>query len=345
MKMKSIRLENHPGIGDVYLSFCDNLGDPFNVVVLAGGNGTGKTAVHGADAEDLTRWVEQNPDGVPPENVKKKHLARFANAFHAMFPNKRFKEVRHRAEGHTVEFEEFGRTTSIDKLNTGEKQVVFRAGFLLRNLAEVRSSIVLIDEPELTRLYNALEAHRAGRVPEQGRHDSMTPIEARDYMAASVVILAEHHAAVDRLTLAAYGWSDLEALPVAGREQALLGRLVALNADRRLEEARGQVRWLRPDYQAPRSRARASGVDDRQSDVEALLAPALRVSWPREPRPQLWLIRGALAEASAPLSAEALAARFKGRKAALEVPRLLSALERQGQVRATGDGYTLLRAA
>jgi len=205
----------------------------------------------------------------------------------------------------------------------------------------------LAESPELTltRLYNALEAHRAGRVPEQCRPDSMTPVEAQDYTAASVVVLAEHHAAVDRLTLAAYGWKDLEAVPAAEREQILLARLVALNTERRLEEARSEIRWLRARYQAPRSRARATGVDDLQSDVEDLLSPALRISWPRQARPQLLLIRGALAEAAAPLSAEALAARFKGRKAAQEVPRLLSALERLGQVRATGDGYTLLRAA
>jgi len=54
------------------------------------------------------------------------------------------------AGGHSVEFEEFGRTTSIGNLSTGEKQVVFRAGFLLRSLSEARSSIVLIDEPELS---------------------------------------------------------------------------------------------------------------------------------------------------------------------------------------------------
>lgn len=56
--------------------------------------------------------------------------------------------------------------------------------------------------------------------------------------------------------LAAYGWSDLApafakgALDEATR-QALLARLVALNAERAKEEADGTIRWLRPDYQAP----------------------------------------------------------------------------------------------
>jgi hypothetical protein len=45
MKIKKITLERHPGIGDIALSFSDEAGTPFNVVVLAGGNGTGKTAI------------------------------------------------------------------------------------------------------------------------------------------------------------------------------------------------------------------------------------------------------------------------------------------------------------
>ena len=54
----------------------------------------------------------------------------------------------------------------------------------------------------LTRLYNALEAHRAGKTPEAG----MTPEEAADFQRASVVVLAELHAELDALTLDAYGW-------------------------------------------------------------------------------------------------------------------------------------------
>ena len=194
----------------------------------------------------------------------------------------------------------------------------------------------------LTQLYNAVEAVRAhDRDPSR----TLTAEEVEDAERGAVRTLIAWHDDIDRTTLAAYGWSDLRSADGALDVQGALGRLVALNAERRMEEARGQVRWLRVDYQAARSRAMTSGVDDRQSDVEDLLPPAERIPWPRQPRPQLLLIRGALAEASAPMSAEALAARFRGRKAAQEVPRLLHALERLGQVRATGDGYTLLRAA
>jgi hypothetical protein len=202
----------------------------------------------------------------------------------------------------------------------------------------------LAEHPELTLtgLYNAMEAVRAN---ERDPARALTAAEAADAERGAVQTLMAWHDDIDRATLAAYGWSDLRSDEGLLNVQGALGRLLALNAERRVEEAHGQVRWLRSAYQAPRSRAKPSGVDDRQSAIDSLLTPPVRVPWPREVRRQLLLIRGALAEADAPLSAAILAAQFRGRKAAQEMPRLLSTLERLGQVRATGVGYTLLRAA
>ena len=201
----------------------------------------------------------------------------------------------------------------------------------------------LAEHPDLTltRLYNALEAHRAGRTPEHG----MTPEAAADFARGSVVVLAELHAEIDALTLDAYGWP--RELAKNGQTDALLARLVALNAERRAEEARGQVRWLRPAYQRPRfSKATVAGPDQAGDLIgPAPSAPADRAPWPREPRLQVLAIKGALAEA-APLTPVELAARFKGRAASAEVPRLLAVLQKGGQVRRGPDGaYALLRAA
>ena len=105
--------------------------------------------VRAADNEDLSNWVRGNPGVVVPDKVKDIRFRRFADAFNNMFPSKRFKRVNS-ISGLVIEFEEFGRVSSIDQLSTGEKQIVFRAGFLLRNLANLKGSIVLIDEPELS---------------------------------------------------------------------------------------------------------------------------------------------------------------------------------------------------
>ena len=67
-----------------------------------------------------------------------------------MFPHKRFQKVERRGGRISIEFVEFGRISELNTLSTGEKQVVFRAGFLLQNLVSVSEGIVLVDEPELS---------------------------------------------------------------------------------------------------------------------------------------------------------------------------------------------------
>lgn len=75
---------------------------------------------------------------------------------------------------------------------------------------------------------------------------ALTAAEADIRDRGLVMILDEHHEAVDAAVATAYGWSaDLD-------EEEVLARLVALNRQRAQEEAQGMVRWLRPDYQRPR---------------------------------------------------------------------------------------------
>ncbi len=93
----------------------------------------------------------------------------------------------------------------------------------------------------LTQMYNVLEKLRAGE-----------PIEGRDreiYDAGLVGILRQLHDDIDAETARAYGW------PADLADDEILRRLVALNAERAAEEARGLVRWLRPEFQNPDGRA------------------------------------------------------------------------------------------
>jgi predicted ATPase len=106
--------------------------------------------IRAADAEDLSNWVTANPGSVPPASIQHARFSRFERAFNYMFTHKRFKGVRRLNGQILIEFEEFGRVSTIDKLSTGEKQIVFRGGFLLKDLANIPDSIVLVDEPELS---------------------------------------------------------------------------------------------------------------------------------------------------------------------------------------------------
>jgi hypothetical protein len=100
-----------------------------------------------ADANALQNWVRENPNRAPPPDVVEPHFGPFRRAFEGMFPSKRFKPVEDPLK---LQFEEHNRSSSIDQLSTGEKQIVFRAGFLLRDIARAKNSIILIDEPELS---------------------------------------------------------------------------------------------------------------------------------------------------------------------------------------------------
>ncbi|MFW6342844.1 MAG: class I SAM-dependent DNA methyltransferase, partial [Halothiobacillaceae bacterium] len=174
----------------------------------------------------------------------------------------------------------------------------------------------------LTGMYNVLEKLRAG--------SSLTKKEQAIHEQGLVSVLRELHDELDRAVFAAYGWDDL-ADQLVGRpgattplpdkpaeqsqaEEELLTRLVALNARRAAEEARGEVRWLRPDYQAPEA---AQGGIQTAADLQvdpaqaATVTPAAKANWPRDMAGQVAAVRDALA--SGPQDCAQIAAGFKRR--------------------------------
>ncbi len=87
-----------------------------------------------------------------------------------------------------------------------------------------------------------------------------------------------------------------------------------LNAERAGEEARGQIRWLRPDYQQ-----RAAGITATQTEIEtedegpAGAAKAVKRPWPKDAPAQAKALADLLARSAAPLSLDAIAAHFTAR--------------------------------
>jgi len=157
-------------------------------------------------------------------------------------------------------------------------------------------------------------------------------------------VLRELHGELDLAVADAYGW------PVDLPAEELLARLVALNANRAGEEARGEVRWLRPELQAPAAAAPAvqlAGLDGEEApeeDEEAataavatLPAPAKRQPWPKKLPEQVTALRVALGTQPRPATPAELAAAFTGAKAD-RVAELLEALVALGHVRQLPDG-------
>lgn len=178
----------------------------------------------------------------------------------------------------------------------------------------------------LTGLYNRLERRREAL----GGGAPFAEGEEADHLRANVPALASLHDDLDRAALGAWGWDDL-APALVGRpgatlpsdlrsaeqevaEDELLARLVALNAERRAEEARGQVRWLRASYQLSRLGRRVPGGEEQgRLDVGLPCSGPEPRPWLEEPRAQFGAIRELLDAADAPLSPEEVARAFKGR--------------------------------
>ncbi|MFO7581760.1 DNA methyltransferase, partial [Guyparkeria sp.] len=187
----------------------------------------------------------------------------------------------------------------------------------------------------LTGMYNVLEKLRAG--------ESLTKKEQAIHEQGLVSVLRELHDDLDRAVFAAYGWDDLAdklvgrpgattPLPDKPAEQAeaeeeLLTRLVDLNTQRAAEEARGVVRWLRPDYQAPDATQTAADLEQAEVAETAVAAPAeKKPTFPKDMAKQIEAIREALA--TGPQDTETLAARFKRNpvKAVTQVVNALASL-------------------
>ena len=111
-----------------------------------------QTLIDVAD-QDNAEWMEicetqSNPDF--KEFRSNSRLNRFRNAFDHFFDGLKFHSVKLLDGKKRVLFDKDGREIDIDDLSTGEKQIVFRGSYLLRNSHNIKDGIVLIDEPELS---------------------------------------------------------------------------------------------------------------------------------------------------------------------------------------------------
>lgn len=131
-------------------------------------------------------------------------------------------------------------------------------------------------------------------------------------------------------------------------DDALLERLVALNAERAAEEARGLIRWLRPEFQIPASGLPQTPVPEQleiDTGEEAAVAakPAARRPWPATLPEQVKAVAEVLTAARAPLADEAIAACFTGRGAwKKRLPQIIDTLIAVGRVRRRKDGRAII---
>ena len=112
-------------------------------------------------------------------------------------------------------------------------------------------------------------------------------------------------------------------------EEELLTRLVALNQERAVEEKRGQVRWLRPDYQIAKLGGKAPKPEEEHLGTFDIELPdvAERPKWPADGLDQIRLVRDLLAKAPGPIPPDAIASALDGRNTAKRRERISEVLE------------------
>lgn len=217
---------------------------------------------------------------------------------------------------------------------------------VIRNLAErldAHRKRQQAQHPELTLtgMYNVLEKLRGG--------EALTIKEQLINSQGLVSLMRELHDDLDRAVFAAYGWDDLAAQLVglpgattplpdkseaqAEAEEALLLRLVELNSQRAAEEARGQIRWLRPDYQNPNAAAPQQAEAELETDEASPepVAKVKKITWPKGMREQIAAVRNTLGNQA--MSLETLVAHFAAPKTTTPlIVEALAALEELGML-------------
>ena len=210
----------------------------------------------------------------------------------------------------------------------------------------------------LTGMYNVLDKLRSGEA-----------LSAKDKVVHEqglVSVLRTLHDELDAAVLAAYGWSDLGPVPWGASEaattaraawtDALLQRLVDLNARRAAEEAAGTIRWLRPEFQNPaqpgHTSAEQTAMDlgtaadarDADADTEASATPrqpqpADAQAWPTTLPEQIKAVADVLSATPTALTIDGIAAHFKGKGRWRErLPTILDTLVAIGRARVNEQG-------
>lgn len=188
----------------------------------------------------------------------------------------------------------------------------------------------------LTATYNVFEKLRAGET-----------LNAKDKVVHEhglVGVLKSLHDELDAAVLQAYGWADLT-LPAD--VDALLVRLVELNAKRAAEEAGGTVRWLRPEFQKAGEGVQSSLASDGEADeaeetatAEAPVLPVSQRPWAAGITEQIKSVAEVLQGAGRPLDLASLAGHFNGRGRWRDrLPTLLDTLVALGRAREVPGGW------
>ena len=102
---------------------------------------------------------------------------------------------------------------------------------------------------------------------------ALTEVERDMHDRGLVTLISQHRDAIDALVADAYGW------PRDLTDEDILTRLVALNKECAAEEARGMIRYLRPEFQDPGYKAPVN--ETMEFGEAAVMLPANIIPGPK----------------------------------------------------------------
>ena len=175
----------------------------------------------------------------------------------------------------------------------------------------------------MTAIYNVIEKVRQNHL--------LTDKEKVVYDQALVSVLNQIHDDLDAAVSEAYGW------PADLAEGEIIGRLVALNAERAAEEREGKVRWFRAEFQNPAGTAQGAFAAGEGAAAQPTALKREKLPWPAGLAEQARAVRAALAAHVGAVTPEQLAKNFSRAKVE-RVTELLETLASLGQAREVEEG-------
>ncbi len=108
--------------------------------------------IQSLDDASTARWVRKNIGNgkTIDEAPSQVRLNRLTKAFDYIFSDLQYDRIENRDNHKTIIFKKCGVDVPIDALSSGEKQIVYRGCFMLRNINALTGAFVFIDEPEIS---------------------------------------------------------------------------------------------------------------------------------------------------------------------------------------------------
>lgn len=106
--------------------------------------------VQALDDADIARAVKTNKDLSYKDIKVEERMNRFIKSFNIMFENLSYSHIEN-VDGHKeIIFKKYNSNIPINNLSSGEKQIVYRGAFLLKDVNAMNGAFIFIDEPEIS---------------------------------------------------------------------------------------------------------------------------------------------------------------------------------------------------